>query len=257
MRKYNATKNQILLSYEDEDEKWHEVDQPLSQLTTSALSRGFEGTFDSKQIKYRVVALAQDGEGAVLKFGDDSDHRVELGSHFPPIPPPSPQSRLPRMVSNNQVLKFWHLQDRKFKRPIAEMRMRLVCAAANKTPFHRACADLLVSLILDSITETSYLADVCELACSVGSSDVGFSVHVHGFDDKLLDLFELILLAIFEFRGRAVLPEIIQEGRFEACLEVLRRRYSNSGLKASSLSFDVRLRCLQPSMRSSHSKVTV
>lgn len=151
------------------------------------------------------------------------------------------------------------MQDRKFKRPIAELRLRLVCAAANKTPFHRACADLFVSLILDSIIETSYLADVCELGCSVGSTDVGFTVHVHGFDDKLLDLFELIVSAIFDFRdrdGESELPESIKEGRFEACLEVLRRKYGNDGLKASKLSSSVRLRCLQPSMRSAHSKVS-
>lgn len=134
-----------------------------------------------------------------------------------------------------------------------------MCAAANKTPFHRACADLFVSLILDSIIETSYLADVCELGCSVGSTDVGFTVHVHGFDDKLLDLFELIVSAIFDFRdrdGESELPESIKEGRFEACLEVLRRKYGNDGLKASKLSSSVRLRCLQPSMRSAHSKVS-
>lgn len=103
MTKYNATKNQILLSYEDEDEKWHIVDQPLSQLTTSNLTRGYEGTLDNKKIKYRIVSLAQDGEGAVLKFGDDSDHHVELGSHFPPIPPPLPESRLPQLICNTQV----------------------------------------------------------------------------------------------------------------------------------------------------------
>lgn len=101
--KYDATKNQILLSDENEDEKWHTVDQPLSQLTASTLSPGFEGTLDNKQIKYRVVALAQDGEGAVLKFGDNSDHHVELGTHFPPIPPPSPGSRLPQLITNTQV----------------------------------------------------------------------------------------------------------------------------------------------------------
>jgi len=162
------------------------------------------------------------------------------------------------LLLNFQVLKFWHLQDRKFKRPIAEMRMRIVCAAANKTSFHRACADLFVSLILDSVTEISYLADVCELGCSVGSTDVGFTVHVHGFDDKLLELFELIVRAIFKFRGRAgesELPESIKEGRFEACLEVLRRKYGNIGLKASNLSSSVRLRCIQTSLRSAHSKV--
>jgi hypothetical protein len=92
-----------LLSYEDEDEKWHVVDPTVSKLTVSSLTRGYEGTLDNKKIKYRVVALAQDGEGAVLKFGDDSDHHVELGTRFPPIPPPSPDSRLPQLVCNTQV----------------------------------------------------------------------------------------------------------------------------------------------------------
>ena len=93
MIKCNAAKNQILLSYEDEDEKWHIVDQPLSQLTASSLSPGFEGTLDGKLIRYRVVA----------NFGGDSDHHVELGTRFPPIPPPAPESRLPRLIFNTQV----------------------------------------------------------------------------------------------------------------------------------------------------------
>ncbi len=158
-----------------------------------------------------------------------------------------------------QVLKFWHLQDRKFKRPIAELRINIICAAANKTPFHRACADFFVSLIHDTVTETCYLASVCELGSSIESTDVGFTIRVHGFDDKLLALFKLIVRVVFSFRGRdgeTELPDSIKEGRFEACLEVMRRKYANHGLKASKLCSDVRLRCLRPSMWSSHSKVS-
>lgn len=103
MVKYDATKNQILLSYEDEDEKWHTVDQELSQFSPSALSPRFEGTLDGKEIKYRIVALAKEGQGAVLKFGDESDHHVEDGIHFPPIPPALSESRLPQLISNTQV----------------------------------------------------------------------------------------------------------------------------------------------------------
>ena len=91
------------------------------------------------------------------------------------------------------------------------------------------------------------------------STDVGLTVRVHGFDDKLLELFKLIVSVIFSFRGqqgKSELPESIKEGRFESCLEVMRRKYANHGLKASKLCSDVRLRCLRPSMWSSHSKVS-
>jgi secreted Zn-dependent insulinase-like peptidase len=92
------------------------------------------------------------------------------------------------MVLSTNLLKLWHLQDRKFKRPIGELRIRIACANANKTPLHKACAELMAILLHDATTETCYLASVCELGNEVEANDVGFSVRVHGFDDKVLDL---------------------------------------------------------------------
>lgn len=92
------------MCYEDEDESWHSVDQNATALVPSLLRPGFEGTLDSKAIKYRIVALAKDGEGAVLKFGDESDYHVENGILFPAIPPALSDSRLPQLISNTQVL---------------------------------------------------------------------------------------------------------------------------------------------------------
>ena len=102
--RYNSIQKQLLLSYEDEDEKWHKIDTSPIELTTPILtSPDFEDTLDSKKIKYRIVALAEDGEGAVRMFGDESDFDVEDGISFPPIPPARPASRLPKLVCNTQV----------------------------------------------------------------------------------------------------------------------------------------------------------
>jgi secreted Zn-dependent insulinase-like peptidase len=57
--KYNVRKNQILLSYKDEVEKWHVVDQPLSQLTASSLSRGLK----------RVVGKVTNEPNATIETG--------------------------------------------------------------------------------------------------------------------------------------------------------------------------------------------
>ena len=254
--KYNSLKGQILVSYEDEEEKWHKIDVPSCELTPSVLVPGFESSLDNKSIKFRLVAIAKDGEGAVLKYGDDSDFQVEEGSIFPAIPPAAAESRLPKLVYNTQLLKLWHLQDRKFKRPIAELRVRLICQEANKTPLHKACADLFVKLVTDAVTEVSYLASVCELGSSLSSNDVGFSLRVHGFDDKLLNLFESIFVVMLSFRGEEHgLPNTARAGRFEACLEVLSRNYANSGMKASKLSSDIRLRCLRATTWSAFAKL--
>lgn len=101
---FNSIKNQILLSYEDEDEKWHNMDVEPSTLTTEVMTTPeFEGTLDKKKIKYRIVAFAAEGEGAVRKFGDESDWDVEDGKGFPAIPPATPPSRLPKLVCNTSV----------------------------------------------------------------------------------------------------------------------------------------------------------
>jgi hypothetical protein len=75
------------------------------QLLTSS---DFEGTLDQKKIKYRIVALALDGGGAVRRFGDESDFDVEDGIGFPPIPPARSPSRLPKLVCNTQVSSDTH-----------------------------------------------------------------------------------------------------------------------------------------------------
>ena len=67
------------------------------------IRKDFDGTFDKKQIKYKVISVPKDGEGAVMKYGDESDWHVEDGVHFPHIPPPLPESRLPSLLVNTQV----------------------------------------------------------------------------------------------------------------------------------------------------------
>lgn len=93
-------KNAILVSYEDEDEKWHKMDQKPEQLSRTC---DLEGTVDGKAIKFRVVAVPKDGEGAIRKFGDDSDENVLDGTQFPPIPPSKGVSRLPQLIHTSQV----------------------------------------------------------------------------------------------------------------------------------------------------------
>jgi secreted Zn-dependent insulinase-like peptidase len=224
----------------------------------SSLTPGFEGTLDGKRIKFRVVALAKEGSGAVLLYGDGSDFEVEDGSLFPAIPPAVSKSRLPQLICNQKQLRLWHLQDRKFKRPIAELRLRLRCGGANKSRLHQACADLLVCLCADAVTEISYLASVCDLGSSISNDDVGFILRVHGFDDKLLALFLAIFPVLLSFRGPSgvdTLPDAISVARFQACHEIMMRRYANSGLKSSHLARQVRIQCLRSTSWSAFEKV--
>jgi len=89
--------------YEDEDEKWHKVDVQLEDFHKDTIMPNAEGTLDGKSIKYKIVSVPRDGDGAVLKYGDESDWHVEDGMAYPHVPPAQPASRLPKLVSNTKV----------------------------------------------------------------------------------------------------------------------------------------------------------
>ena len=97
---------------------------------------------------------------------------------------------------------------------------------------------------------------MCELDSCLYATHTGFSVRISGFDHNLLALAKEVLDVIMAFRGREHgLPSTIKHGRFDACLEVLMRRYSNAGMDASSFSAGLRLSCLQPTVKSAFSKL--
>lgn len=246
--KYDGTKNRILCAYEDEDEKWHRMDVSASELNNDQLTApDFEGSLDNKKVKYRIVSLALEGERASLKFGDESDWDVEDGKTFPAIPPKAMPDRLPKLVMNTNELKLWHVQDRVFRRPIAELRLQLNCAEANRTVLHSVCADILVNLVCDNLTEVSYMASVCEIGSSLSTNDSGLALRVHGFNDKLMNLFVVMLETLLKFRNvrdSNDLPEGFSKQRFDLVLENYRRSCHNSGMKAQKLASGVRIRCI-------------
>ena len=244
---YNGTKNQILCAYEDEDEKWHKVDVASSELTQQQLqSPEFEGSLDNKKIKYRIVSLALEGERAGFKFGDESDWDVEDGKTFPAIPPAASPSHLPKLVINTNELKLWHVQDRVFKRPIAELRLQLNCAGTNESVLSKACSDLLVNLVCHNLSEISYMASMCEIGSSLNTNDRGLAMRVHGFNDKLMKLFVIMLETLLKFRNNDTkkLPEGFTNQSFDLVVENYKRACHNSGMKASKLASSVRIRCI-------------
>lgn len=112
-------------------------------------------------------------------------------------------------------------------------------------------------LLHDATTAICYLASVCDLDTEIRTNDVGFSLRVHGFDDKILNLAKDMLSILFSFKNETNdLPANIEQHRFDSCLEILRRRYRNSGMRASSLCADIRVRCLRPTIWSSTEKVS-
>ena len=261
--KIEAACHRLSLSYEDEGEKWHSLDNHESYKKFDGsehfLESGHEGTLDNGMVKFRVTAVPRDGEGIVFSYGDSGhDDDVEDGVAFPPIPPPAPASRLPQLIHDKQSFRMWHLHDRRFRKPTADLRIQFECDGMNGSALNQACMELFCTLCADALTETCYLASVCELGSSICPTETGFSIRVHGFDQHLLTLTKEVLRVVMSFRGRdgeCDFPSTIKNERFDACYELQMRRYSNAGMDASSFSTSLRLLCLRPSLKSSFSRL--
>ena len=265
--KYSMGSNgshRLSLSYEDADEKEHVLDShedyaKFQEGQDSSVEEGLEGTLDGKKIKFRVTAVPQNGGDKTFSFGDSAhDDDVEDGLAFPAVPPSAGEGRLPRLVHDKSSVRLWHLQDRKFKRPIADLRVRVQCDGMAGSALNQACMALFCKLCADALVETCYLASVSEIGSTLRATETGFYVRVNGFDHKLLELAKQVLSVVFSFKGRngqTDLPSTIKSGRFEACLEVQLRQYRNAGLDASSFSSSLRLMCLRPAAKSSFAKL--
>jgi len=239
---YNSESNMVRISFDGDRDEWFGLDNDIDFFTPQKLAnRSFQASMNGDKVKLRRSYESQ---------------MTEESLRFPIIPPPSPPNRVPQEVCSSQSLRLWWLQDRTFHRPIADVRLSIVCKEANKTPFHKACAELAVALCVDEMIETSYLAEVCDLHVSISSTDDGFVLRVHGFNDNLKSLLELSLSKLFRVQlSTGQDGAFISENRFRFCLAAVRRKYRNCNMKAATLSSSLRVEAMRTNLWSASSKL--
>ena len=97
--KYNDSDCLLLLKYDDGQERWHKVDFKKDSIDTSVISRNFESTFDDKTLYFKIISLPKDSQTNIVESMDHSHH----DKHFPTIPPPLSESRLPQLFCKDPV----------------------------------------------------------------------------------------------------------------------------------------------------------
>lgn len=105
---------------------------------------------------------------------------------------------VPTLLVNDDQLKLWFLQDKKFRSPKAELNFRFKLPVLNNSLENAARAQLFAALITDQLNEYAYPASLAGLTFSIKANARGFDVNVAGYTDKQNLLVNKILAAIVD-----------------------------------------------------------
>ncbi|KAI0818412.1 peptidase M16 inactive domain-containing protein [Xylaria sp. FL0064] len=125
----------------------------------------------------------------------------------------------PRVIRNDQFARVWWKKDDAFRVPNANIRVgiksRIVSASANNL----VKSQLFTDLVVDTLDEYSYNAQVAGLRYSIALDSRGLLVAVSGYTDKLALLLKQVFVTIRDLT--------VEDERFAIVKENLTQKYEN------------------------------
>ncbi|KAG6334740.1 hypothetical protein ID866_4358 [Astraeus odoratus] len=155
-----------------------------------------------------IAALHLPGRNAFIPTNLDVERRdvVEL------------QHR-PHLIVRSNLSQVWHKKDDQFWLPkavvIMDIRSPVASNSARATVLTRLCGDL----VNDTLSEYTYDADLAGLSYHISSNNLGITVSLRGYNDKLPELAKYVIRAL---RNLAV-----KQDRLNVMKEKLKREWDN------------------------------
>lgn len=175
------------------------------KMRVSAISKKYEGKTDRTEKWYGTeYKLERLDEQLVkeLSSSDLSNDRLRLPAPNDFIPvdldlikhDTDSLPKHPRIVYSNGLTRLWYKEDNKFLLPKAAIRLELRNPLVYFSPVNVNMTAIFVDLLLDSLTEYLYPAEMADLRYRIIATSYGLNVNVHGFNDKI----DRLLKTIFE-----------------------------------------------------------
>lgn len=127
----------------------------------------------------------------------------------------------PSVVEENDHFELYHKLDRKFQRPRANIVLKMMTPLAYASPWHAVMADLLTSLLEDSLMEFSYPAEKAGFRYDLEKTDSGFVLVVSGYSHRIDVVLEAVVKKLTSFKADPT--------RFEMQKDIVERNYVNFG----------------------------
>ncbi|KAI8077795.1 Metalloenzyme, LuxS/M16 peptidase-like protein [Halteromyces radiatus] len=103
------------------------------------------------------------------------------------------KQRKPNLIQETSTLRLWHKKDDTFWIPKTTISILFRNPLINATPRHTVIGELYVCMLVDSLTEYTYNAEVAGLSYYLYTPSNGFLLEVSGYSDKLPLLLEKVV----------------------------------------------------------------
>ena len=110
------------------------------------------------------------------------------------------QSVAPRIIYRSEMSELWYKPDTRFETPKGQVLLSLMSPESYTTPEAAVCTNLLTKMLIDSMNEVTYYAEVAGLAYGISSTTVGLQIAFSGYSHKLLILAETVLKRLIAFK---------------------------------------------------------
>uniref|UniRef100_A0A1B6BXU5 Nardilysin n=1 Tax=Clastoptera arizonana TaxID=38151 RepID=A0A1B6BXU5_9HEMI len=161
-----------------------------------------------------------------------------ITSNFILLTPPNNKTEYPDKIYEDDVIELWYKQDSTFKLPTAIICLQLISSMPHYMPHNAVMQDLLITILIQTLAEEVYSANMANLQYSISPSEKGIVISVQGFNEKLNCLLQTI---IKYFKS---LSSEVSLGLFNAMKENQRKDYYNKSLKSNNLARDTRMSLL-------------
>lgn len=177
----------------DKKEKWYGTDYAEAKMSESQINElNTIGVSDAFSLPPKNAYVPED-----LKLVEHEDGTANLPA--------------PKVIHSTQLARLWFKDDSQFKLPKAIIKLEMRNPLINLDPLHYNMASMFEQLLLDSLNEHLYSAELAGLHYKIDTNNYGFVVTFSGFSDKINVLVETIFDKMTKFQVDPVRFNIIKE----------------------------------------------
>ena len=139
----------------------------------------------------------------------------------------SGEQEIPRLIYNRKSVNGWFANDNTFDLPKAKINVRMNLPLVAEDPSHFAVAHTFANMIKESLSETSYNANVGGLSYSLSANYRGLSLEFSGYNDTLYELINTVQQQMIKYQKKSRFRTKINQDFFQKVKTDLSRKAKN------------------------------